>query len=130
MEDAGDEGAGFVELAGVAGDVGEVHADGASTGCAIEGALPERDGAIEMAGAGFDDAEICGGVDQSWIGRERVFVELARFCGVAAALGDEGEAVEQDGVVRMVEDGLIDVAFGFGGSGVVAFLGDGFPGES
>src|SRR5579871_648675 len=68
LEDTGDVGAGFIELAGVAGDVGEVHTDGAAAGGAIESVLPERDGAVEMAGAGFDDAEICGGVDQFWIG--------------------------------------------------------------
>src|ERR1700685_4128648 len=36
LEDAGAEGAGFVELAGIAGDVGEIHADGAAAGRASE----------------------------------------------------------------------------------------------
>src|SRR5579872_4317909 len=93
LEDAGNVGTGFVELAGVAGDMGEVHADGAAAGSTIEGVLPERDGAVEMAGAGFDDAEIRSGVDQFGVGLESVLVECAGFCGVAAALCDEGEAV-------------------------------------
>lgn len=129
LEDAGDVGTGFIELAGVAGDVGQVHADGAAAGSATERVLPEGDGAVEVTGARFDDAEICGGVDQFWIGLQGVFVECAGFCGVAAALGDESEAVEQDGIVGVFDDGLIDVALGFDGGGAVAFLRDGFPGE-
>jgi hypothetical protein len=130
LEDAGDVGAGFVELAGVARNVGEIHADGAAAGGATESVLPERDGAVEMAGTGFYDAEICGGVDQFGVGGERVFVEAAGFGDIAAALCDEGEAVEEDGIVGMLDNGLIDVALGFDGGGAVAFLGDGFPGES
>ena len=129
MEDAGDVGAGFVELARVAGDAGEVHPDGAATGSAIESVLPKRDGAVEMAGAGFNDAEICGGVDQFGIGLESVFVESARFRCVAATLRDEGKAVEQHGIVGMLDNRLIDVALGFDGGGGVAFLSDGFPRE-
>lgn len=130
LEDAGDVGAGFIELAGVAGDVGKVHADGATAGGAIEGGIPKRDGTIVVTSACFDDSEICGGVDQCWICLQRVLVEFARLGVVAAALGDEGQTIEQDGVIGMFEDGLIDVALGFDGGGAMAFLCDGLPCES
>jgi hypothetical protein len=124
LEDAGDEGAGFVELAGVAADVSEVYADGASARGAIEGVGPECDGAIEMASLGFDDAEVGGDVDLCGVGAEGVFVEFARFGDVAAALGEKGETVEQDGVFGMFEDGLIEMALGVDGRGGVAWAMD------
>ena len=130
MEDAGDVGAGFVELAGVAGDVGEVHADRTAAGCASESGRPQLGGAIVVSGARFDDAEICGGVDHRGVGAERMFVEFARFGDVAAALREKGQGVEQNRIVRMIDDRLIEVAFGLDGGRSVAFLRDGFPCES
>src|SRR5579871_107512 len=68
LEDTGDVGAGFVELAGVASDVGEVHADGAAARRTIKGGIPQRDSAIVVTVARLDNSEVCSGVDHRGIG--------------------------------------------------------------
>jgi len=74
LEDLGDVGASFVDLTGVACDVGEVHADSAAAGGAFEGVFPQSDRTIKVAGARFNDAKVCGSVDQEGVGLKGMLV--------------------------------------------------------
>ena len=110
--------------------MGQVHADSASARRAFEIVGPQLDGATAVFPARasitprFAPASIIVRIDA-----ESVLVEVARGGDVAAALRDEGEAVEQDGIFGMFDDGLMQVALGFGGGAGVAALRDRLPGQ-
>src|ERR1700692_3209785 len=90
----------FFQMSGPAESPGEVHTYAAFSGSAVERSLPQCDRAMQVSGLGFDDAEVCSRVDQSWIQSKCFLVELSGVVGVAASEFNVGQSGEDCGVIR------------------------------